>query len=351
MIFDSFKISTPWKAKTLNSPRYNWSYDEISTIYDFPLLDLVYRAATIHRNNFDPTKIQLSKLVSIKTGGCPEDCSYCPQAARYNTGIKRHNLMNIKNVLSTAQEAKTNGASRLCLGAAWREVKNGKDFDQVIEMVKGVCSLGMEVCCTLGMLNEAQASKLKEAGLYAYNHNLDTSQDHYKKIITTRSQNNRHETLKNVRSSGLTVCCGGIIGLGENKSDRINLILSLSKLTPHPESIPINTLVAVKGTPLENAPSVDDDLLIRMVATTRIVLPKSYVRLSAGRKKRSESTQALCFLAGANSIFVGDKLLTQENPSLQNDLDMLKKFGLSAQEPFIKDNSNTWDMRRQSVPC
>ena len=314
--------------------RFDWTYEQIESIYDQPLLELIFRAASVHRQHFDPQKVQISNLVSVKTGGCQEDCHYCPQAARYQTGVKRHGLLGVDEVLERAKKAKENGSSRMCLGAAWREVKDNKQFDQVLEMVKGITSLGMEVCCTLGMLKEHQAKRLKEAGLYAYNHNVDTSEDHYKTIISTRNYEDRLNTLKHVRSAKLTVCSGGIIGLGESKADRIKMLMTLSSLKPHPESVPINTLVPVKGTPLQDQKETSIWDLLRMIACTRIVLPESYVRLSAGRLGRSIQDQALCFLAGANSIFAGEKLLTTPNPDADVDKEMLSLLGLVASQPF-----------------
>ena len=314
--------------------RFDWTYEEIEKIYKTPILELIYQAAAVHRKYFDPSKVQVSNLLSIKTGGCSEDCSYCPQAARYNTGLKRQGLMDVEDVLDRAKKAKEAGCSRMCLGAAWREVKDNKQFDRVIEMVSEINAMGLEVCCTLGMLKEEQAKRLKEAGLYAYNHNVDTSEEHYREIISTRTYDDRLETLKNVRSANLTVCSGGIIGLGESDEDRIKMLLTLSSLTPHPESVPINTLVSVPGTPLENRDPVDIWDLVRMVATARIVLPSSYVRLSAGRKGRSVQDQALCFLAGANSIFVGEKLLTTPLPDMDEDFKMFETLGLQAGKPW-----------------
>ncbi len=314
--------------------KHDWSDSEIKEIYNMPLMELVFNAAQIHRENFNPSKVQISSLISIKTGGCPEDCAYCPQAARYQTDITKNPLMEVSDVINLAKIAKDNGSSRVCLGAAWREVKDNQDFDRVLEMVKGVTEMDMEVCCTLGMLNEDQAIRLKEAGLYAYNHNIDTSEDNYKKIITTRSYDDRLETLKNVRKAKLTVCTGGIIGLGETEEDRIKMLKALSNLYPHPESVPINTLVAVPGTPLENQEKVPIWDLLRMIATARILMPKSFIRLSAGREGRSESDQALCFFAGANSIFSGNKLLTTPNPSIQEDQILFQNLGLSAYESY-----------------
>jgi len=314
--------------------RYDWSLEEINEIYNLPLLELIYQSSTVHRKSFHPGKVQVSRLISIKTGGCPEDCSYCPQAARYQTDIEKNALMDVKEVVGIAKEAKASGSSRVCLGAAWREVKDNGDFDQVLEMVKEVTSMDMEVCCTLGMLSESQAKKLKDAGLYAYNHNIDTSEDNYKKIITTRSYDDRMDTLSNVRKAKITVCCGGIIGLGENEQDRFEMLQNLSSMNPHPESVPINTLVAVKGTPLEKQKPVPIWDLVRMIATARILMPKSVIRLSAGREGRSMSDQALCFMAGANSIFAGNKLLTTPNPSIDEDQILFNTLGLTPTESF-----------------
>ncbi|RLA61469.1 MAG: biotin synthase BioB [Epsilonproteobacteria bacterium] len=314
--------------------RNDWNLKEINEIYHLPLLELIYQAATVHRKNFNAHKIQVSRLISIKTGGCPEDCNYCPQAARYQTDIEKNALMNVDEVISIAKEAKATGSSRVCLGAAWREVKDNSDFDQVLEMVKEVTSMDMEVCCTLGMLSESQAKKLKDAGLYAYNHNIDTSEDNYKKIITTRSYDDRMNTLSNVKKAKISVCCGGIIGLGETEEDRFKMLQSLSSMNPHPASVPINTLVAVKGTPLEQQKPVPIWDLVKMIATARILMPKSVIRLSAGREGRSMSDQALCFMAGANSIFAGNKLLTTPNPSLDHDQVLFETLGLTPTESF-----------------
>src|SRR3984957_10574901 len=285
--------------------RNDWTKEEISEIYNTPLLELVYRAATVHREYQDTAEVQVCTLLSIKTGGCPEDCAYCPQAARYNTGVNVQALMKKEEVLKYAQKAKDAGSTRFCMGAAWREVRDNKDFDRVIDMVKGVNELGMEVCCTLGMLTESQAHKLADAGLYAYNHNLDTSDKHYREIITTRTYEDRLNTLDNVRKAGGTVCCGGIIGLGEAHDDRIKMLHTLATLPVQPESVPINALVRVKGTPLENNPKVDTWDMVRMIATARILMPATMVRLSAGRAEMSQSDQALCFMAGAHFFFCG----------------------------------------------
>jgi biotin synthase len=307
---------------------------EISAIYNRPLLDLIYDAATIHRNNNDYSEVQISSLVSIKTGGCSEDCAYCPQAARYHTGVDVHALMKVSDVVELANKAKHAGSSRLCMGAAWREVRDNRDFDKVIEMVTAVNALDMEVCCTLGMLTFEQAMKLKDAGLYAYNHNLDTSEENYGNIITTRTYDDRLQTLENVRKAKLTVCSGGIIGLGETEADRIGMLHTLCNLPQHPESVPINALVAIKGTPLENQQRVSVWEMVRMIATTRIIMPKTVVRLSAGRLEMTVPEQALCFMAGANSIFAGDKLLTTPNPAFTDDMEMFTLLGLTPRKAF-----------------
>ena len=314
--------------------RNNWTKEEVLAIYHIPLLELVFRAASIHREFNEANEVQVSSLLSIKTGGCAEDCSYCPQAARYTTDVDVHKLISVEEVLDAADKAKTGGASRLCMGAAWREVRDNKDFDRVLEMVKGVNAKGMEVCCTLGMLSESQAKKLADAGLYAYNHNLDTSEENYKSIITTRKYEDRLNTIKNVRKAKVTVCSGGIIGMGESVEDRIGMLITLSSMIPQPESVPINALVAVEGTPLADQPPVPIWDMVRMIATTRIILPKTAVRLSAGRQEMSLEGQALCFLAGANSIFAGEKLLTTPNPAFNQDQEMFKLFGLSPKTAF-----------------
>lgn len=315
-----------------------YSKEQISAIYYRPLLELVFEAATVHRSNNDHREVQISNLISIKTGGCKEDCAYCPQAARYNTGVDVHGLMPLETVVATAVKAKQAGASRLCMGAAWREVRNNRDFDKVLEMVKEVNKLDMEVCCTLGMLTYEQAMRLKEAGLYAYNHNLDTSEEHYETIITTRKYEDRLHTLHNVRKANITVCSGGILGLGESEDDRIGMLHVLSNLPQQPESVPINALVPVKGTPLENQPRVPVWDMVRMIATARIIMPKTVIRLSAGRHEMTMPEQALCFLAGANSIFAGDKLLTTPNPEFDQDRLMLDILGLTPRKPFKEAN-------------
>lgn len=315
--------------------------EEINDIYNAPLLELVYKAATIHKEHNDTAEVQVCTLLSIKTGGCSEDCAYCPQAARYNTGVNVHALMKKEEVLHYAQKAKEAGSTRFCMGAAWREVRDNRDFDRVLEMVKGVNEMGMEVCCTLGMLTESQAQKLAEAGLYAYNHNLDTSSEYYEAIITTRTYEDRLQTLNNVRKAGVSVCCGGIVGLGETHADRIKMLHTLATMPTHPESVPINALVPVKGTPLEHNHKVDIWDMVRMIATARILMPKAMVRLSAGRTNMSVAEQALCFMAGANSIFAGDKLLTTPNPSFDEDNAMFQLLGLKPREAFKAEKSQT----------
>lgn len=325
--------------------RNDWTVSEIKEIYDTPLLDLIFRAATLHRQYHATAEVQVCTLLSIKTGGCPEDCAYCPQAARYHTGVNVQALLKKEEVLEYAARAKAAGSTRFCMGAAWREVRDNKDFDRVIDMVKGVNEMGMEVCCTLGMLNESQAKRLADAGLYAYNHNLDTSSDYYSEIITTRTYDDRLKTLDNVRKAGVTVCCGGIIGLGETHEDRIGMLHTLSNLPQHPESVPINALVRVKGTPLENNPKVDVWDMIRMIATARILMPATMVRLSAGRADFSTAEQALCFMAGANSIFTGEKLLTTPNPSFEEDNLMFELLGLKPRVAFKEEKELTAEIR------
>src|SRR5260221_1734223 len=308
--------------------RNNWTISEIENIYHSPLLELIYQAATVHHENNNTGEVQVCTLLSIKTGGCPEDCAYCPQAARYNTGVDVQALMKKQEVLEYAAKAKAAGSTRFCMGAAWREVRDNKDFDCVLDMVKEVNEMGMEVCCTLGMLTEEQAKKLADAGLYAYNHNLDTSSDYYGEIIHTRTYDDRLQTLDNVRKAGVTVCCGGIIGLGETHVDRIKMLHTLATMPEHPESVPINALVPIEGTPLAKNKKVDIWDMTRMIATARILMPKAMVRLSAGRNDMSVAEQALCFMAGANSIFAGNKLLTSPNPSFGEDNIMFQLLGV-----------------------
>lgn len=320
----------------MSETRHNWTKEEILEIYNQPIMDLLYQAATMHRVHHDPNTVQVSTLLSIKTGGCPEDCGYCPQAARYHTDIEGNDLMSVQQVKAQALRAKSSGSSRVCMGAAWRNVKDGEEFDQVLEMVRTINKLDMEVCCTLGMITENQAKRLAEAGLYAYNHNLDSSEEYYKEVISTRGYEDRLETINNVRKTNVTVCSGGIIGMGESLADRAGMLVALSTLNPQPESVPINALVAVDGTPLEDQKPVSIWEMVRMVATTRIVMPETQVRLSAGRTQMSQEGQSLCFFAGANSIFAGDKLLTTPNPDVNEDMKLFNLLGLNPQKPFVK---------------
>ncbi|MBG0742888.1 MAG: biotin synthase BioB [Cylindrospermopsis raciborskii KL1] len=317
--------------------RYDWQKDEIFAIYNTPLLELVYQAATVHRQFHNPKQIQVCKLISIKTGGCPEDCGYCAQSSHYKTEVKPEALLAKETVLNIARKARENGVSRICMGAAWREVRDNSQFEQVLDMVKNVASMGLEVCCTLGMLTANQAQKLQDAGLYAYNHNLDTSEEYYSSVITTRTYSDRLNTIKNVRSTNVTVCSGGILGLGESVEDRVGMLYTLSSLEPHPESVPINILSQVEGTPLANQPEVPIWDVVRMIATARIIMPTSDVRLSAGRARLSPVEQSLCFMAGANSIFSSDdqKMLTVTTPCPDYDTDgeMLKLLGLEMRPP------------------
>jgi biotin synthase len=314
--------------------RNNWTFEEVSDIYHSPVLELIVRAANVHKEYQATAEVQVCTLLSVKTGGCPEDCAYCPQAARYDTGVGAQKLMGYEEVIDKALIAKNAGSTRFCMGAAWRNVREGRDFDNVIEMVKGVNTLGLEVCCTLGMLTEDQAHRLKEAGLYAYNHNLDTSDEHYDKIISTRTYSDRLETLDNVEKAGISVCCGGIIGMGESDDDRIKLLQTLATRPQHPESVPVNALVAVEGTPMAGQQKVKTWEMVRMIATARILMPGAMVRLSAGRHDMSVEQQSLCFLAGANSIFTGEKLLTTPNPDFSADKAMFEVLGLKPRERF-----------------
>lgn len=314
--------------------RTDWTREEIREIHDLPVLELIHQAGSVHRSYHDAQEVQVCTLLSIKTGGCPEDCAYCPQAARYHTDVMAEKLLPAKRVIEAALEAKEAGSTRFCMGAAWREVRDNGDFDRVLEMVQGVCNLGMEVCCTLGMVTADQAEKLKRAGLYAYNHNLDTSEDHYKEIITTRVYQDRLNTLDNVRDAKISVCSGGIIGLGETVTDRIDMLYTLSTLPEHPESVPVNALVPVPGTPLEDQEKVSVWDMVRMIATARIIMPKAMVRLSAGRVRMNTEEQALCFLAGANSIFAGDKLLTTPNPGIKSDQELFQRLDLKPRPAY-----------------
>ena len=335
-MFKSNSLFLSIKKNLMNTIRYNWTKQEIIELYNKPLMDLLFEAATVHRKFHNPNVVQVSTLLSIKTGGCPEDCGYCPQAARYHTNIEGNDLMSVSQVKAQALRAKSSGSSRVCMGAAWRNVKDGPEFDQVLEMVRTINKLDMEVCCTLGMITENQAKRLAEAGLYAYNHNLDSSEEYYKEVISTRGYEDRLQTIDNVRKTNVTVCSGGIIGMGESVEDRAGMLVALASLNPQPESVPINALVAVEGTPLENEEPIEIWDMIRMVATTRIVIPETQVRLSAGRTQMSREGQAMCFFAGANSIFAGDKLLTTPNPDVNEDMKMFELLGLVAQKPFIK---------------
>ena len=318
--------------------RHDWTREEIRALYDAPLLDLIYRAATVHREYHDPGEMQVCKLISIKTGACPEDCAYCAQSARYETDVKPEPMMDKAAVLEIARRAKEHGISRVCMGAAWREVKDNGQFDRVVELVKEVTGLGLEVCCTLGMLTESQARRLEEAGLYAYNHNIDTSEEFYETIITTRTYADRLQTINNVRATNVTVCCGGIIGLGERIEDRIAMLQTLAAMQPHPESVPINILSKVPGTPLAQNPDVPVWEIVRMIATARLLMPQADVRLTAGRAKLSVVEQTLCYLAGANSIFSSEThtMLTKAVPSpgYAADHAMLELLGLKMREPF-----------------
>ncbi|MDH5444363.1 MAG: biotin synthase BioB [Gammaproteobacteria bacterium] len=311
--------------------RHDWTADEIARLFDMPFMDLMFEAQTIHRKHFDPNKVQISSLLSIKTGKCPEDCAYCPQSVRHDAELTVDPLMPLDEVLAAAKTAKEKGSSRFCMGAAWRSPKD-RDLEPVIDMVKGVKALGMETCLTLGMLSEKQTQRLKEAGLDYYNHNLDTSPDFYGEIITTRTYQDRLDTLGHVRDAGIHVCCGGIVGMGETRKDRVGLLQQLANQPQHPESVPINMLVRVEGTPLAEEAELDQLEFVRTLAVARIMMPHSFVRLSAGRESMSDETQALCFLAGANSIFYGEKLLTTPNPSADHDMDLFAKLGIEVMQ-------------------
>ena len=308
-------------------PRNDWTREEVRALFALPFPELIFRAAQVHRDNFDPSEVQISTLLSIKTGGCPEDCAYCPQSAKFETGVKAEKLLDLEAVLAEARAAKAGGASRFCMGAAWRSPKD-RDLEKVCDMVEGVKALGMETCVTLGMLTGEQAKRLKTCGLDYYNHNLDTSPEFYGEIITTRTYQDRLDTLEHVRAAGINVCCGGIVGMGEKLDDRVGMIATLASLPVHPESVPINMLVRVDGTPLAETATIDPLDFVRTIAVARITMPASMVRLSAGREDMSEETQALCFLAGANSIFYGPKLLTTPNPGRDRDMALLDKLGL-----------------------
>ncbi|MBE1302069.1 MAG: biotin synthase BioB [Alteromonadaceae bacterium] len=311
--------------------RHDWTIEEVNELFALPFNDLLFRAQTVHRNFFDPNQVQVSTLLSIKTGACPEDCKYCPQSARYDTGLEKERLMEVEKVLETAKQAKATGSTRFCMGAAWRNPKE-RDMPYLVKMIEGVKELGLETCMTLGMLTRDQALALKQAGLDYYNHNLDTSPEFYGEIITTRTYQNRLDTLQNVREAGMNVCSGGIVGMGESATDRSGLLMQLANLEHHPESVPINMLVKVAGTPLDSVEDLDQFEFIRTIAVARILMPKSYVRLSAGREAMSEQTQALCFMAGANSIFYGCKLLTTPNPETDQDMLLFKKLGINSEK-------------------
>ncbi|WP_019865346.1 biotin synthase BioB [Methylovulum miyakonense] len=307
--------------------RHDWQLAEVLALFALPFNDLIFKAQSTHREHFDPNEVQISSLLSIKTGSCSEDCGYCPQSARYDSGLPPEALMPIDKVLQAAQQAKDQGASRFCMGAAWRQPKD-RDIERVVEMVQGVKALGMETCVTLGMLTDTQTARLKEGGLDYYNHNLDTSEDYYSEVITTRTYKDRLDTLARVRDAGINVCCGGIVGMGEGEQDRAKLLIELANMPKHPESVPINMLVQVEGTPLMGTEKLDPLVFVRTIAVARILMPTSRVRLSAGRKEMSDEMQALCFLAGANSIFYGDKLLTTDNPMTNHDVALFGRLGL-----------------------
>jgi biotin synthase len=318
--------------QSLGQVRTDWTLNEVRELFALPFADLLYHAQRVHRAHFDPNEVQVSTLLSIKTGACPEDCSYCSQSIRFETGLKSEPLMDVDAVLSKARQAKANGATRFCMGAAYRSPKP-KQLAQIIEMIKGVRALGLETCATLGMLTADQAQQLKEAGLDYYNHNLDTSESHYSKVVTTRTYQDRLDTLAAVRTAGINVCCGGIMGMGETELDRAQLLHTLATLPEHPQSVPINQLMQVPGTPLHGAAKPDALEFVRVIAIARLLMPKSYVRLSAGRNEMSQETQALCFLAGANSIFYGEKLLTTDNPDQQHDHQLFQRLGIRAEAP------------------
>jgi biotin synthase len=326
-------------GRAASALRHDWTRAEALGLYDLPFMDLLFRAQSVHRASFDPNKVQKSRLLSIKTGGCAEDCGYCSQSAHHKTGLKASKLMEVERVIAEAKKAKAEGASRYCMGAAWRRPK-ARDMDSVVAMVEGVKALGMETCMTLGMLSDDDVVRLRDAGLDYYNHNVDTSEAYYDKIITTRTYAERLDTLARVREAGMKVCSGGIVGMGEGRDDRADMLVTLANLEEHPESVPINMLVAIPGTPLENAERIDPIDFVRTIAVARIMMPKSFVRLSAGRTEMSDETQALCFFAGANSIFVGDTLLTADNPGEDKDSRLFAKLGLSALELDLDPSSD-----------
>jgi len=315
--------------------RTDWTWQQVAALYHQPLIDLLLQAQTMHRRFHPANEVQMCRLLSIKTGGCPEDCAYCPQSAHHSTGVEREPLMNCDDILPAARRAKADGATRFCMGAAWRQAPQGHEFNAVLETVRAVAALEMEVCCTLGMLTESQARQLKEAGVTAYNHNLDSSPEFYSKIISTRTYQERLDTIAAVRKAGITVCCGGILGMGESEDDRIGLLHQLATLDPHPESVPINMLVRAEGTPLADSPELDPLIMVRTIACARILMPGSMVRLAAGRKQMSREAILLCFMAGANSIFTGERLLTTPNPAPDEDSDLLRDLGLKAMQQVV----------------
>lgn len=325
-------MSAAVSPQELAELRHDWSREEIAALYRLPLPELIFRAQQVHRRHHAPDEVQMCRLLSIKTGGCPEDCAYCPQSAHYPSGVERQALLPSAYILEAARRAKEEGATRFCMGAAWRQAPEGPEFESVLAMVRGVAALGMEVCCTLGMLSEEQARALKQAGLTAYNHNLDTSPEFYHHIITTRLYEERLQTLAAVRKAGITVCCGGILGMGESEDDRIGLLQQLANLDPHPESVPINMLVRAEGTPLAAQDALDPLVMVRTIASARLLMPRSRVRLAAGRQQMSREAVALCFLAGANSIFVGERLLTTPNPAPDEDALLLQELGIKAMD-------------------
>ena len=337
----SLRVSGPTNSRPTAAQglRHDWTRAEALALYDMPFMDLLFRAQTVHRASFDPNKVQMSRLLSIKTGGCAEDCGYCSQSAFHKTGLKASKLMEVQRVIDEAKKAKAAGATRYCMGAAWRSPK-ARDMDTIVAMVEGVKDLGMETCMTLGMLSDDDIVKLRDAGLDYYNHNVDTSEAYYSKVITTRTYADRLDTLARVRDAGMKVCSGGIVGMGEERQDRVDMLVTLANLEEHPESVPINMLIAVPGTPMENTKPIDPIDFVRTIALARIMMPKSYVRLSAGRTEMSDETQALCFFAGANSIFVGDTLLTTENPGEDKDNVLFAKLGLSPLELELPSNSD-----------
>jgi biotin synthase len=332
-IAQPINVPTSWKPTSVDvATNEKWPLDAVNALFDLPFADLIHRAQTVHRANHDANKVQLSTLLSIKTGGCPEDCGYCPQAARYHTGVENEAMLDVADVVATAKLAKQNGASRFCMGAAFRGPKQ-RDLDPILDMVREVKALGLETCCTLGMLKDGQAEQLKQAGLDYYNHNLDTAPEFYGEVITTRDYQDRIDTLERVRGAGVNVCCGGIVGMGESQRERAGLIAQLANMEPHPESVPINYLVQVEGTPLhekmQGEKTLDWTDFVRTIAVARITMPSSFVRLSAGRQEMNEATQAMCFLAGANSIFYGEKLLTTGNPDVERDRALFVKLGIA----------------------